>query len=71
MNFKIIRDWIDQNGPQGMEKLAVQAGISIATVIKVARGHVPRLEIIRKLAKAVGVTLDELLRVDSERPPAA
>jgi transcriptional regulator with XRE-family HTH domain len=45
------------------EKLAQEAGISYNTVIKIERGGIknPKIETVVKLAKALDVTLDELV----------
>ncbi|MBA7646660.1 hypothetical protein ES703_54426 [subsurface metagenome] len=45
------------------EKLAREAGISYNTLIKIERGGIknPRLDTLIKLAKALGVSVDELI----------
>ena len=46
------------------EKLAVESGISYNTIIKIERGGIknPKIETVIKLASALGVSLDELVR---------
>ncbi len=46
------------------EKLAREADISYQAVIKIERGYVksPRLDTILKITKALGVSLDDLLK---------
>jgi len=46
------------------EKLAREAGVSYQTVIKIERGYIrsPRLDTILKIAKALGVSLDNLIK---------
>lgn len=45
------------------EKLAREAGISYQTLIKIEQGRIqnPKLETLIKLAKVLGVSLDELV----------
>ena len=45
------------------EKLAVESGISYNTIIKIERGGIknPKIETVIKLAKALGVSLDDLV----------
>ena len=45
------------------EKLAREAGISYQTLIKIEQGRIqnPKLEALIKLAKVLGVSLDELV----------
>jgi transcriptional regulator with XRE-family HTH domain len=46
------------------EKLAREAGLSYQAVIKIERGYVksPRLETIIKIAQALDVSLDDLIK---------
>jgi len=46
------------------EKLAREAGVSYQAVIKIERGYTksPRLETIIKIAQALGVSLDDLIK---------
>ena len=45
------------------EKLAVESGMSYNTIIKIERGGIknPKIETVIKLAKALGVSLDDLV----------
>lgn len=46
------------------EKLAQQSGISFHTLIKIERGDIksPRLETLLKIAKALNLSIDDLLK---------
>ena len=46
------------------EKLAREAGISYQTLIKIEQGRIknPKLETLIKLSKALGVSLDKLIK---------
>ena len=46
------------------EKLAQQSGISFHTLIKIERGDIksPRLETLLKIAKALDLSIDDLLK---------
>ncbi len=46
------------------EKLAREAGISYITLVKIERGNIqnPKLQTLMKLAKALGVSLDKLVK---------
>lgn len=48
------------------EKLAREADISYSTVIKLESGEIadPRMETLKKIAKALGVSIDKLVRQD-------
>lgn len=54
---RIEKDW-------SQEKLAREAGISYQTVIKIERGGIknPKLETLIRLAKALSISLDELVK---------
>lgn len=43
------------------ERLAAEAGVSLATVWRVENGHYPRVEHLIALADALGVSVDQLL----------
>lgn len=46
------------------EKLAVESSISYNTIIKIERGGIknPKIETVIKLAKALGVKIDDLVK---------
>lgn len=46
------------------EKLAVESGISYNTIIKIERGGIknPKIETVIKLAKALKITIDALVK---------
>lgn len=70
----LIQKWIEQNEPKGREKLAAGSEISISLVDKIRRnGHEPGLDIVRRLAKTMGVSLNELgtETMQEDTPPAA
>lgn len=72
MNIKAMKDWAIKNNPQGMTKLAAKAEISVPLTYKIVNhGHVPHLEIIKKIAKAIGLSVGELIDIDNENPPPA
>lgn len=61
MNVALLRNWIERHEPQGRSKLSVAAGVSVHTITALLRDdHSPSVPIAKKLAKALGVTLDEL-----------
>ena len=47
------------------EKLAVEAGVSYNTIIKIERGGIknPKIETVIKMAKALGISLDEIVGI--------
>jgi len=59
-NLKKLR----QKKGWSQEKLAKEADISYNTLIKIERGRIknPKLETLIKLAKALGVSIDELVK---------
>jgi DNA-binding XRE family transcriptional regulator len=62
MNTKFIRAWIDANQPNGATKLAAKVEISGRTLGKILNeGHSPNLEIAKKLARVLEVSLDDLV----------
>lgn len=72
MNHRIIKEWIGKNEPQGVAKLAAKAEVSVGTIFKILKdGHEPGLDIVRKIAKAMDVTLAELISPEEDVPPAA
>lgn len=71
LNTRLIKDWIADHEPQGATKLAAGAEVSLATVNKIVnQEHSPNIETVRAIAKAMGVSLDELCRTD-DGPEAA
>lgn len=64
VNRKIIDEWVLENGPEGVEKLAKKSGISSSMISKIRVGRVPIRPIFRRsLAKALGVKEDQLFPV--------
>lgn len=59
-NLKKLR----QQKGWSQEKLAKEAGISYQTLIKIERGYIknPKLETLIKLAKALSVSVDKLIK---------
>jgi transcriptional regulator with XRE-family HTH domain len=62
--------------PMTQQALATAAGLSMSVIIHIEAGRIPnpRLDTLRKLAKALGVTLDELAggdepEAEAEEPP--
>lgn len=61
MNTRLIETWISQHEPKGLEKLAAGAEVSIGTLNKIRhRDHAPGVDIARRMAEFMGVTLDLL-----------
>jgi len=70
MNIKLINGWIEAHEPQGKAKLAAQAEVSISTLVGILRdGHEPGVDIVRRIARVIGVSLDAL--AGQENTPAA
>jgi hypothetical protein len=49
VNADIIHEWIKQNGPDGMFRLAQKSGVSAWTIARVKTGYVPKKPITRRL----------------------
>ncbi len=62
-HLKNLKGYRNKKG-WSQEKLAREAGISYQAVIKIERGYIrsPRLDTILKIAKALGVSLDDLIK---------
>lgn len=62
IHLKNLKKYRNKEG-YSQEKLAREAGISYNTLIKIERGGIqnPKIETILKLAKALSVSVDELL----------
>ena len=62
-NIKNLKKYRTKKG-WSQERLAREAGISYNTLIKIERGGIknPKIETIIKLAKALGITLDDLVK---------
>jgi transcriptional regulator with XRE-family HTH domain len=72
MNTQLLEAWIRQHEPQGLTKLAAAAEISIGTVNKILKhGHAPGVDIARRIAKTIDVSLDELCGSDESPGPEA
>jgi len=70
MNTELINKWIESHQPQGKARLAVLAGISVGTLVCILRdGHEPGVDIVRRIARVIGVSLDAL--AGQESTPAA
>lgn len=37
----VVDKWLDQNGPDGVSRLAVKSGVSASTIAKMRAGRVP------------------------------
>ncbi len=69
MNVELIKSWIESHQPQGVTKLCGKCEISPGTLHKILReGHSPGVDIARKMANAIGVSLDEICTPDFEAP---
>lgn len=62
-NIKNLKKYRAKNG-WSQEKLAREAGISYNTLIKIERGGIknPKIETVIKLAKALSVSIDDLIK---------
>lgn len=66
-NVELLNEWIARNEPEGREKLAKRAGMSVSGLYKIlARKRFPRPETLVALGRAVKV--DPALLVVVEKP---
>lgn len=57
----LLDNWIVQNKPNGLGKLAIASGVSENVIAYARVGKIPRKEITRRLiAQTIGVVEDEL-----------
>ena len=63
MNRQLIEKWVQQHDPQGMAKLSGASEISEASIRRIISGktHSPGLEILRKIAAGMGVSISTLI----------
>jgi transcriptional regulator with XRE-family HTH domain len=68
MNAKLMKHWIVDNSPQGLEKLAIASGISSETLKRVMCGNyvIKTDEKLEGLANALGCTVEDLLKTDEQ-----
>lgn len=74
MNTALLEKWIAKNEPQGATKLAAGAEISPAALRKIRLGltESPGVEVAKRLARVLGVSMDVLCGNDhKQKPPAA
>ena len=65
MNTELIKNWIEKNGPQGLNLLSGKSKVSAGTINKILNeNHEPGLDIVKKLARVIGVSLDEIASED-------
>jgi transcriptional regulator with XRE-family HTH domain len=61
VNRPIIDNWIKENSPDGVAKLAMKSGVSTHQIVRVRLGNVPKsLKRQEKLAKALAVKVESL-----------
>ena len=62
INVKLLNKYIDSLGTRGIEKLAIDSGLSVSLVEKLARGTVsnPTLSTICKICEATGLDFNQL-----------
>lgn len=61
VNKRPLNQWIDENKPSGLAKLALQSGVSTGTLDKVRAGYVPPREGTRqRISRALGISENEL-----------
>ena len=67
MNKRIIENWIKAAGSQGAVKLSALAEVSPGTLHRIlSKDHEPTLDVIRKLAAVLGVSITTLIGEDIE-----
>ncbi len=68
MNSKLVKDWVGENNPNGIAKLSIASGLSVETLKRVHAGlyEVKNEYRIKKLATALGCTVEDLLKQDEE-----
>ena len=67
MNTALIKKWIERNNPQGATKLAGRAEINTGTLNKILNHeHSPGVDIAKRMAEVIGVTLDQLCKWPEE-----
>ena len=72
VNSEIIENWIGENGPQGLEKLAIKAGVSSSLLAKAKRGDVPKnLYKLRQIAEAIGQSVEEVFPLATTKKKAS
>lgn len=47
--IKAIDEWIEENGPNGVAKLAIGADVSTSIINKIRTGYLPRPYVIKRL----------------------
>lgn len=55
VNRTIIDEWVEENGPDGLVRLALAAQVSASLLSKVRLGKVPKRENRKKLCKVLKV----------------
>ena len=64
---ELIDQWVFENGPDGVAKLAVKSGVSSSLISKIRVGRVPVKPITKRaLAKAMGVKEEDLFPLKEE-----
>lgn len=48
VNTEMFKDWLDENGPNGIAKLAIETGLSVSLLQKVRSGVAPKKQSTRK-----------------------
>lgn len=71
MNTELLKRWISKNGPNGLIRLAAESEINPATINKILRGSNPSVDTAKKLARTLGVSLDDLCNFPKSKHKAA
>jgi len=71
VNTKLLEEWIENNSPMGIEKLAVKAQVSSTTIVKARAGKVPKQLTRKLLAEAMNVSEEVLFLVRQHRKKAS
>ncbi|MGZ3770045.1 MAG: hypothetical protein ACXVCP_00465 [Bdellovibrio sp.] len=68
VNRTLIDVWVDNNGPDGLVKLALKAGVSSSLLEKTRLGFAPKKAFTRqKICQALGVKEAELFPARNEK----
>lgn len=61
VNIDVFKKWIEENGPDGVAKLAIGSGISSSTIRKIRSGYVPKkVSTRREIARFMRLPEDQI-----------
>jgi len=61
LKYDLVNEWIARNNPNGLFKLAHKSELSTGLIDRVRRGYVPKLNTIKKLCEALGISESEIV----------